>query len=160
MAHRVFLGFGSNIGDRKGNIERAYKFLAKKGIRILKTSGFYRTAPYGYRDQPEFLNSVALVEVDMGALRLLEVVKEVEKELGRTETFRWGPRVIDIDILFFDDLVIRSEILNIPHIDLHNRCFVLYPLSDIAPDLIHPVLKKPLIELKKNCTGTVEKIDR
>ncbi len=159
MAHTAYLGFGSNIGDRKRNILKAYERLSEKGLKIIEKSGFFKTAPYGYESQPEFLNSVALVEVEAGALRLLEIIKEVEKEIGRTETFRWGPRVIDIDILFFEDLVLKSEVLNIPHLDLHNRCFVLYPLAEIAPDFLHPVLKITVKELKKNCRGKVEKIE-
>ena len=159
MPFTAYLGFGSNLGNKKGNILLAYEALSRRGIRIIRESKFYKTAPYGYENQPEFVNSVAQVETEVGALKLLEIIKETERELGRMESFRWGPRIIDIDILFFDEFVVRSEILNIPHIDLHNRCFVLFPLSELAPDLIHPVLKSSITELLKNCTGKVEKLN-
>ncbi len=150
MPDNIFLGFGSNIGDKKGNIEKAYSELKRAGIKFIKTSRFYQTKPYGVEKQPEFLNSVAQISTELGPFRLLELVKLIEKKIGREKTFRWGPRIIDIDILFYGDIIIKSKILNIPHIDVCNRCFVLVPMCEIACDFTHPEKK---ISIKKILTN-------
>ncbi len=161
MKNLVYLGFGSNLGDRKGNILKAYNLLGNRGISILKKSSFYESIPYGVKDQPNFLNSVALVETSFGPLRLLEIVKDIERELGRVKTYRWGPRVIDIDILFYDEIMLDSKVLTIPHKDLDNRCFVLIPLCELNCNLIHPRLLIPISKLLDNldCEGKVKEID-
>ncbi len=150
MPDDIFLGFGSNIGDRKGNIERAYSELKRAGIEFLKKSRFYQTKPYGVEEQPEFLNSVARVSTKLGPFRLLELLKLIENKIGRKETFRWGPRVIDIDILFYGDVTVKSKILDIPHVDLCNRCFVLVPMCEITCDFVHPEKKVSIRELLRN----------
>jgi len=135
----VFLALGTNLGDREGNLCMARKALAPK-VTIIQESPIYITPPWGYEDQPEFLNQVLEVRTKMGPGRLLRYLKRIEKKMGRLETFRNGPRLIDLDILFYDQRVIKRPKLNIPHPRLHERAFVLIPLSDITPDFVHPVL--------------------
>ena len=136
---QVFLALGTNIGDRETNLRKARKTLAPK-VTIIKESPIYITPPWGFEDQPDFLNQVLEVQTKMGPGRLLRYLKRIEKKMGRLETFRNGPRLIDLDILFYGQRVIDRSKLNIPHPRLHERAFVLIPLSDIAPDFVHPVL--------------------
>lgn len=139
MDEKVFLALGTNIGDRKVNLCKARKALAPKVI-IIKESPIYITPPWGYEDQPEFLNQVIEVRTKMGPGCLLHYLKRIEKKMGRLKTFRNGPRLIDLDILFYGQRVVKRTKLNIPHPRLQERPFVLVPLSDIAPDFVHPVL--------------------
>lgn len=145
--HKVFIGLGSNLGDRKKNIEEAIEKLKSYGLKILKISSIIETEPYGYREQNKFLNAVCLVETDLDPYSLLDLLLRIEKEMGRVRTIKWGPRNIDLDIIFYDDLVIDSETLKIPHPDAHNRSFVMGPMAEIDPDFIHPVLKKTVREI-------------
>ena len=142
----VYLGLGTNLGDRKQNIRKAIEAISLK-MSISKQSSLYETTAWGYTDQPNFLNQVIQVETNLSPLRLLNFLKKTEVELGRVENFRYGPRLIDIDILFYDDLVITTSRLQIPHPMLPERAFVLVPLNEIAPGYIHPVLKKTVAEL-------------
>jgi 2-amino-4-hydroxy-6-hydroxymethyldihydropteridine diphosphokinase len=144
----VFIGLGSNKGNRKNNILRAIDLLEKSGQKVLKTSKIYNTAPYGYLKQRSFLNAVIRLKTELLPKKLLKLCKDIEKEIGRKKSFRWGPREIDLDILFFDKKILRSKQLIIPHKDLHNREFVLIPLTEISPNLTHPVFKKRVSELK------------
>jgi 2-amino-4-hydroxy-6-hydroxymethyldihydropteridine diphosphokinase len=146
MAHRVYLGLGSNLGNRLSNLNAAQTSLAPH-LSILAASPVYETAPWGYADQPAFLNQVLLVETDLSPVDLLAVLKKAEGELGRVSTFRYGPRLIDMDILFYDDLVLETPDLVIPHPRLAERAFVLVPLADLAPDLRHHILGKTIREL-------------
>ncbi|MGB9811773.1 MAG: 2-amino-4-hydroxy-6-hydroxymethyldihydropteridine diphosphokinase [Dictyoglomus turgidum] len=147
--HKVFIAIGSNIGDRRKNIETALKKMEELGLRIIKKSSIIETEPYGYKDQDKFLNGVVLVETGFDPFELLELLLNIEKEMGRERKIKWGPRNIDLDIIFYDDLVIDTENLKIPHPDAHNRTFVMGPLSEIAPDFVHPVLKKTVEEIYK-----------
>lgn len=133
------MGLGSNLGDRAGNIERALELLGS-GVRLLERSSLYETEPVGMKDQPRFLNMVCAGETELGPQALLDFAKGIEKGMGRVGTVRFGPRLIDIDILFYDELVIDTPILQIPHPRLTQRAFVLVPLAEIAPDLVHPLL--------------------
>lgn len=147
------IALGSNLGDREMNLKTALVKMKERGMYIEKLSSFVETEPYGYTDQPKFLNAVCLVETDLPPRALLNTLLAIEREMGRVRTVKWGPRVIDLDIVFYEDLIVNEEGLIIPHPDAHNRLFVLEPLSEIAPDLVHPVLKKTvqelLIELKQ-----------
>jgi 2-amino-4-hydroxy-6-hydroxymethyldihydropteridine diphosphokinase len=131
----IVLGLGSNMGDRESNIVSALDGLAAHPrIRLNKTSSLYQTAPVGYLDQPEFLNAVASLTTTLSPLELLDVCLAVEQRLGRVRTMRWGPRTIDIDLLVYHDVICHSARLTLPHPRLKERCFVLVPLAEIAPE--------------------------
>jgi GTP cyclohydrolase-4 len=145
-SHEVYLGLGANLGDRQTNILQALQYVQARAS-ITAVSSFYETAPVGYLDQPKFLNICCALETDLPPEDLLRFLKWIEKRMGRVEAFRNAPRPIDMDILFYDDLVLDDEALQIPHPRLHQRAFVLAPLTEIAPELEHPVLHKTVEEL-------------
>ncbi|MBM4340082.1 MAG: 2-amino-4-hydroxy-6-hydroxymethyldihydropteridine diphosphokinase [Deltaproteobacteria bacterium] len=150
MGHIVYIGFGSNLGDKIAYCEKAIaEILDLDSHKLLAKSSFYKTQPVGYRAQDWFVNGVIKLESDLEPQDLLRALKEVESRLGRTETFQWGPREIDLDLLLYGDRVIQTDQLQIPHPRLQERRFVLIPLNEIDPDLIHPVLKKSIQELLK-----------
>jgi 2-amino-4-hydroxy-6-hydroxymethyldihydropteridine diphosphokinase len=131
----VYLGLGSNLGDRQLNLRQAIECLsATPDMKVGRVSSFRVTAPFGVEDQPEFLNGVVEIETELDPLSLLHAIKEIERELGRKPTFRWGPRVIDIDILLYDRLRWNSPELTIPHPGLLERPFVTGPLGELAPE--------------------------
>jgi len=132
----IGLGLGSNIGDKVANIEAAVAMLRARGnVEILRVSSIYKTAPWGYLEQDSFANACALARTRLKPEELLAEVKAVEAEMGREKTVRWGPRLIDVDILFYGDLPLNVPDLILPHKELFNRAFVLVPLAEIAPDL-------------------------
>jgi 2-amino-4-hydroxy-6-hydroxymethyldihydropteridine diphosphokinase len=145
--HLVYIALGSNIGNRLANLRAALAAMTAAGITIGRESNVYETEPWGYADQPAFLNMVVEAETSLGPGALLDTLKETEKSLGREATFKNGPRLIDLDILFYDDLVLDSPPLVIPHPRLHERAFVLVPLADVAPDHLHPVLGETTLHL-------------
>jgi len=148
--HRVFIALGSNRGDKKKNCQQALERLTEDpDNRILRQSSWYLTQPVGLDDPEWFINGVFLLETGQAPRELLETLLKIENRLGRERTIKWGPRTIDLDILFYDDRVIQEVDLVIPHSELEKRRFVLDPLSEIAPDLIHPVIKKTITELKE-----------
>ena len=133
----IGLGFGSNVGDKVANLHRAMERVFATGeIRFLAASSVWRTAPWGYVDQDWFANACAVGETDMSPDEALSFTQSVEEELGREKTFRWGPRVIDVDILYLGDAKVASERLLIPHKEMFNRAFVLAPLAEIRPELV------------------------
>jgi 2-amino-4-hydroxy-6-hydroxymethyldihydropteridine diphosphokinase len=144
--HTVYLSLGSNLDDRPGNLKRAIASLPPQ-MEVKAKSRVYETPPWGYADQPMFLNQVVMATTYLEPEPLLKHLKRLEVALGRTATFQNGPRLIDIDILLFDDLVMETPSLVIPHPGLHERGFVLMPLMDIAPDLVHPVTGKSVREM-------------
>ncbi len=137
MDHTVYIALGTNLGDRLANLRAAIKSLPPD-VSVLAESHVYETPPWGYADQPPFLNMAIKAETDLAPEPLLTYLKQLEVELGREQNFRWGPRLIDLDILFYDELVVNTPPLVIPHPRLHERAFVLVPLLDVAPDLVHP----------------------
>lgn len=154
MTSPIFLALGSNLGDRVANLETARKALAPR-IGIVRESPIYVTPPWGYTDQPDFLNQVIEVETLLHPIPLLHHLKDIEAEMGREITFRNGPRIIDLDILFYGQDVYEGEWLQIPHPRLQERAFVLVPLNDLAPDFIHPVLNESVHDMlaKVDSTG-------
>jgi len=150
MRHIAYIGIGSNLGDKLHQCERAISEILKVDRhKLLAKSSLFKTQPIGYTSQDWFVNGVIKIETDLEAPELLRTLKTIESQLGRTETFRWGPRTIDLDILFFDDIEIHTEELQIPHPLIQNRQFVLIPLAEIDQNLVHPVLKKTVQELLK-----------
>ncbi|MCX8031511.1 MAG: 2-amino-4-hydroxy-6-hydroxymethyldihydropteridine diphosphokinase [Thermodesulfovibrionales bacterium] len=145
----VHIAIGSNIGEKFSNCRKALQLMMENGIKITKTSSFYETEPWGVKDQPNFINLAIEAETTLSPEELLLILKKIEDQLGRVETFKWGPRVIDLDILFYEDMVIEANHLKIPHPYLHKRDFVLLPLSEIAPEKVHPLLKKTISQLKE-----------
>jgi 2-amino-4-hydroxy-6-hydroxymethyldihydropteridine diphosphokinase len=146
MSHSVFIALGSNLGDRSSNLEAALEALPPS-VRILLRSPIYETEPWGRTDQPVFLNQVIQAETDLPPQDLLVYLKRLEEQLGRQPTYQYGPRKIDLDILLYDDLVLETPTLTIPHPRMAERAFVLTPLADLAPDLIHPVLGITISEM-------------
>jgi 2-amino-4-hydroxy-6-hydroxymethyldihydropteridine diphosphokinase len=147
---RIFLGLGSNVGDRTANIERACRLIGEiDGVRVVRRSSLIETAPVGYKDQPDFINAVVEIGTSLAPRELLEAVKEIERRMGRIPAPRYAPRVIDIDILLFGDRVIDEPGLTIPHPRMHERRFVLGPLAEIAPEAVHPVLRKSATKLSE-----------
>lgn len=144
--HVVYLALGSNIGNRAANLKEAIASLAPQ-MEVKAKSDVYETPPWGFADQGKFLNQVLRAETYLKPEQLLKHLKRLEVALGRKPSFQNGPRLIDIDILFYDDLVLYSPALMIPHPHMHERGFVLVPLMDIAPDFVHPVQKKSIREL-------------
>ncbi|MDI6889955.1 MAG: 2-amino-4-hydroxy-6-hydroxymethyldihydropteridine diphosphokinase [Thermodesulfovibrionales bacterium] len=143
----AYIGIGSNLGNRQENCLRAIEILEKRGITVKKKSSIYETEPWGVKDQPRFINMAIEVETGLEPKELLRILKEVEREVGREESFKWGPRIIDLDILLFDALILREDNLEIPHPLMHERDFVLRPLCEIAPERIHPILKVRVCDL-------------
>lgn len=137
-AHTVFLALGSNLGDRLANLLKAIHALPP-GVQPIAESPVYETPPWGYIEQPWFLNQVLEAETDLSPEDLLAYLKQLEVRVGRQPTFHYGPRLIDIDILFYDNLVYQTPDLIIPHPHLGARTFVLVPLADLSPDLRHPI---------------------
>lgn len=150
--NRIALALGSNLGDRLGNLRKAIRLLKTSGIRITATSDIFETSPYGKPDQPRFLNACAIIETDQDGEELLVLLKDIEKQVGRIEREKWGPREIDIDIIFIDQKVVESETLHVPHPEMHKREFVLKPLAQVAPDWIHPVLERTVQEIASEIT--------
>lgn len=146
----VYVGLGSNLGNREANLQQALTKLQQAGAHIELVSSWRETKPYGVTDQPDFLNGVAKLTWQDTADELLTVCLKIEKELGRVRKRHWGERTIDLDILFFDQAVINTSRLVVPHPDLENRLFVLEPLNEIAPQLKHPLLGKTIQKLFKN----------
>lgn len=148
MGERVFLGLGSNLGDREQFIERAIALLSKtSGIELMGKASLYEAEPVGYEDQPWFLNTVIEIRTRLSPKDLLARLHEIECQLGRQPGERWGPREIDLDILLYGERVMDELDLMIPHPELHKRRFVLLPFVEIAPRVIHPQLAKTMEQL-------------
>ncbi len=150
MTHKAYIGAGSNMGDRLLNLRKSRDIMdADPGIEIIRVSGVYNTEPYGDIVQDDFLNCVFEINTMYKPFELLNVLLGIESKLKRVRTIRWGPRTIDLDILFYDTVVLNNDNLIIPHRELHKRLFVLTPLNDLIPEYVHPVINKTCRELEK-----------
>lgn len=155
----AYLGFGSNIGNRSEFIEKAIEEVrGLKGTEIIKLSSIYETEPWGVSGQGDYLNSAAEIRTELEPQELLGELKRIEKTLGRSDAKRWSEREIDIDLLFYDDRIIDAEAMKVPHPQIENRRFVLVPLTEISPLLIHPVFKKSVTELLRETTDDLKVI--
>ena len=145
----VYLLLGSNLGNRKEILDKAIKLLSQKvGVVILQSKD-YETSPWGVTDQPDFLNLVVSIQTRLKPLQILEITQSIENQLGRIRKEKWGARLIDIDVLFYGNEIIDEPNLKIPHPLLQERDFTLSPLAEIAPDFVHPVLGKTILELRE-----------
>ena len=149
--HKVYLSIGSNIGDKAKNLKDTLEIVQQHGhMDLLSVSPFYKTEPQNYKDQDWFVNAAVKISTYLSPERLLAELKHIEKSLDKEgKVFRFGPRIIDLDIIYYDDLVYKSNELEIPHPRMHERCFVLVPLCDIASEEIHPLLNVRSDELLK-----------
>jgi len=146
VTQRVYLSLGSNLGDREQNLRAAVAALQQQ-LEVEAVSSWYETEPVGVTDQPGFLNLAVAATTKLDPPELLRLAKRIEEQMGRRPTYRWGPRLIDIDILLYADRVVEGPDLTIPHRELAQRAFVLVPLAEVAPRAFHPVLQKTAEEL-------------
>ena len=152
----VYLLLGSNEGQPMENLTTSRLLIEIRCGSIIRQSSIYETEAWGIKHQKSFLNQAILVSTDLSPAALLETIKQIENDLGRIETVRWGPRIIDIDILFYGNETIDEPDLNIPHPFIQDRRFTLVPMAEIAPDLMHPILEKTMVELLTICKDTSE----
>ena len=147
MQITAYVALGTNLGNLTQNLDDALNRLRGKGLEITQVSGYIDTDPYGVTDQPRFLNVVCEVKTELAAQQLLEMLLATELEMGRVRLRHWGERIIDLDIIFYGDEIIKTDTLTVPHPDMQNRDFVLRPLAEIAPQKQHPVLHKTVAQL-------------
>lgn len=140
----AYIALGTNLGDKRQQLDNALTALRQAGVIVRRVSPFIETEPYGVTDQPAFLNGVCEVETDLSPQELLSLLLDIETQQGRVRTRHWGPRVIDLDLLLYDDQIIDEPNLKVPHPDMENRAFVLQPLAAIAPHVVHPRLEKTI----------------
>jgi 2-amino-4-hydroxy-6-hydroxymethyldihydropteridine diphosphokinase len=160
--HTAFISIGSNLGDKIDNCQSAIEKLSRlEGTALLAASPFYRTAPVDFLDQDWFINAAVKLGTGLGPLRLLEMLQEIQRGAGRvTDPIPFGPRIIDLDIIFYDDAVIETAELVLPHPRMHKRAFVLQPICDIDPQLVHPVFHRQVQDLLGELDDPSQGIER
>lgn len=158
----VYLLLGSNLGNREWYISQAVDLINECVGKVQLTSSYYETASWGKTDQPDFINQAIFLQTILTPEQLLNAILDIEKQLGRARVVKWGSRTIDIDIMFYSDMIIKQPDLVVPHPYLHERAFALFPLAEIAPDYVHPFYKKTILELCSSLDDTlsVKKINK
>ena len=155
MSHGIFLLLGSNEGDPVVNLKTAREHIGKNVGKVVACSSLYRSAAWGMKDQPDFLNQVVEVKSAHSPEALLEKILQIEQQMGRVRREKWGPRLIDIDLLFHGDKIVTTATLVLPHPGIPERKFTLEPLAEIAPEFLHPVSKKTVRDLLRDCRDTL-----
>ena len=154
--NKAYLLTGGNVGDRVSHLKEAAENMERYSGKIMQRSSLYETAPWGKTDQAPFLNQALLLSTSLDASALLKIILEVEEKSGRKRAEKYGPRIIDIDILFFNNEILNQPDLKIPHPQIQNRRFALQPLCEIAPGWVHPVFKKTILQLLKECPDKLD----
>jgi len=154
--NRAYLLIGGNMGERISNLDKAKKLIHKNAGGIINSSSIYETEPWGVSEQPAFLNQVLLIKTRFSGNELLQQLLSIEKEIGRIREVKFGPRIIDIDILFFNEDIITTNELVIPHPEIQNRRFALVPMNEIADSFVHPVIGQTIGELLDNCSDKLD----
>jgi len=160
--HQVFLGIGGNTGNKHENFDKVYTFIKNELGDIIKRSSVYETPPWGFESEENFWNQVIIVETQFSPEKLLKNIAQIENRFGRERVKgKYTSREMDIDILYFDDLIMNIEKLTIPHPQISNRLFVLLPLAEIAPEFVHPLLRLNSLQMLKNCSdsSTIKKVE-
>lgn len=160
--HQVFLGIGGNTGNKHDNFEKVYTFIKNELGDIIKRSSVYETPPWGFESEENFWNQVLVIETGFSPEELLKKIAEIENRFGRERgTAGYTSRKMDIDILYFDEMILNTETLTIPHPQITNRLFVLVPLAETAPEFVHPLLKKTSLEMLENCpdSSVISKVE-
>ena len=155
MSNKVILGIGGNVGNVKFTLQKCIQLIELKLGSVEIKSSLYQTEAWGVEDQPNFINQVIVIATNLSAHECLKKFQDIELQLGRVRKEKWHERAIDIDILFYNNDIIDEEKLKIPHPFIQDRNFVMYPLEEIAPNFIHPKLKKTMIELYNNCKDSM-----
>jgi 2-amino-4-hydroxy-6-hydroxymethyldihydropteridine diphosphokinase len=154
--NKVFIALGSNLGDRAENLKKAIHAIELNIGAIIRQSSVYKTQPWGNSNQPDYFNQVILVHSNMSPEECLFILSSVERQMGRIREERWGSRIIDLDLLYVDDIILHTEKLTLPHPGIAQRRFVLVPLVEIAPDIVHPQLQKNQRQLLNDCSDSLE----
>lgn len=154
--HTIYLHIGSNLGNRKDYLDRAIQLIREQIGEIPKLSHVYETEAWGKTDQPAFLNQALQIQTQLFPDELMNQLKKIEEQMGRIRQEKWGPRLIDLDMIFYDDLIFEIEGLIIPHPRMHIRNFVLIPMMDLNPDFSHPIFRQTIRELKAWCQDDLE----
>lgn len=153
--YEVYLLLGSNLGERAANIANAVRHLENSGVKALKLSSLYETEPWGNTNQSKFINQAGKFRTASSPSDLMKTILKIEHDMGRQRSIKWEPRIIDIDILFYGHQIVSQKDLTIPHPELEKRNFALTPLAEIAPDFIHPILKKSIKQLLAECNDNM-----
>lgn len=154
MIFNVYLGLGTNLGDKAQNLKTAIELIENEIGGCIKQSAVYYSTAWGIKEQPDFLNQVILIQTKFPPLRLIQKILDIENQMGRTRRIKWGERLIDIDILIMDAIVLHTSNLTIPHPYISERIFVIKPLAEIAPDFQHPIYRKNFETLLSTCSDT------